>query len=372
MKKWIGWIHRWLGLFSGIVIIIISLSGAVYVFVDELKALCYPERLFVPVSDLPAQPLAVLKNTAQKAVGNNIRISRCDIYPSPNRSWVFRAMKTNPNGIGHWEYYTYYYRIYVNPYNGKVIYVEDTRKEFFQLILNLHTDLLLGHKIGKPLVGFSVLIFILLLLSGMVLWWPRKNKKHLWKQALTLKWNARFKRLIYDLHNVLGFYIFLPALVIALTGTVFAFSWMDKSVYALFSGGHARTERRPPSDIRPLPSTDQALNRAFQDVKCRFPDADMLSIRFGDGHGNPYDFQIRLCPGRTYHFHWFFYDSFYGTLLYSYSTNDLNRAEKVRAINFDLHVGSFAGLPGKILALCICLVCASLPITGFILWRKRK
>jgi len=372
IKKQIGWIHRWLGLLTGLVVITVSLTGCVYVFVDELKAVFYPDRIFVHADNQPLQPLSVMMANAQIAVGKNVRISRCDIYPAPNRSWIFRAMKTNPDGIGHWDYYQYYYRIYVNPYTGGVIHIEDTRNEFFQLMLSLHTDLLLGHRIGQPLVGSCILLFIVLLISGLVLWWPKKANKKALKQAVIINWKAKFKRLNYDLHNVFGFYVLLPALVIALTGAVYAFKWVDTSLYYVFSGGKEKVERRPPVPKVPATKTAVALDKALNDVLHTYPKADMISTRFQDQDGAPYEFQVRLRPGRTYHFHWLFYDPAKGRLLYHYGTTDLQLAEKVRALNFDLHVGSFAGLPGKILAVCICLICASLPITGFMIWLKPK
>lgn len=370
IKKGISWIHRWLGIITGLVVIIISLTGCIYVFVDELKAVFYRDRLFVQTTHQTTQPLSVLMANARQALGKEIDISRCDIYPSADRSWIFRAIKTNPDAIGHWNYYEYYYRVYMNPYTGSVIQVEDTRNEFFQLVLSLHTDMLLGHRIGQPLVGICVLIFIVLLLSGLVLWWPKKGKKKALKQAFTIKWKAKFKRINYDLHNTLGFYVLVPALIITLTGTVYSFKWMDASIYAIFSGGKQKTERRP-SPIQ-TSGTTIALDRALSDVLNKYPKADMISTRFSRQPGAPYDFQVRLQPGRTYHFNWLFYNATTGHLLSSYGTADLQLAEKVRALNFDLHVGSFAGLPGKILGFCICLICASLPITGFIIWLRPK
>lgn len=372
IKKSITWIHRWLGIITGLVVFIVSLTGCVYVFVDELKAVFYQDRLFVQTGNEAIQPLSTLMANAQEALGKNIEISRCDIYPAANRSWIFRAVKTNPEAVGHWNYYTYYYRVYVNPYTGAVIHLEDSRNEFFQLMLSLHTDLLLGHRIGQPLVGSCALIFILLLLSGLVLWWPKKGKKKALKQALTIKYKAKFKRVNYDLHNTLGFYVLVPALVIALTGAVYSFQWVDSSIYALFSGGKEKIERRPTPARSRAESTTTALDLALHDVLHQYPQADMISTRFSRQQGAPYDFQVRLHPGRTYHFNWLFYDAVKGNLIYRYGTADLHLAEKVRALNFDLHVGSFAGLFSKILALSICLICVSLPITGFIIWLKPK
>ncbi|MNE71480.1 hypothetical protein D3C80_1673570 [compost metagenome] len=47
-------------------------------------------------------------------------------------------------------------------------------------------------------------------------------------------------------------------------------------------------------------------------------------------------------------------------------------ADKIMRMNYDIHIGAIAGLPGKIMAFLASLVAASLPITGFIIWRGKK
>jgi len=367
-----AWLHLWLGIATGLVVFIVSITGCLYAFTDELKALWYSDRLFVEAVDQPVKPMSVMLENARKAIGPEYDISRCDIYPADNRSWVFRALDINPDGFGHWGYFRYNYRIYVNPYTGGVIHVENSNREFFQLVLALHTHLLLGHKIGQPLVSYAVLIFVFLLFSGLILWWPKKPTWKSFKKALTVKWNANRKRVNYDLHNVWGFYVLIPALILALTGLVFSFKWVDHSLYFLFSGGQQKTERKVPfSGIGREPSP-HSLDKALADVVRLHSTADMISLRFRDRANAPYDFQIRKVKSRTYHFEWAYYDRFTGRFISSYGTDDLNLAEKVRAMNFDLHVGSFLGFPGKLLAFLASLVCATLPITGLIIWLNKK
>jgi uncharacterized iron-regulated membrane protein len=47
-------------------------------------------------------------------------------------------------------------------------------------------------------------------------------------------------------------------------------------------------------------------------------------------------------------------------------------ADKIARMNYDIHVGAVLGLPGKIMAFAASLIAASLPITGFLIWRGRK
>lgn len=357
LKKFNAWLHLWLGLITGLITFVVSITGALYVFTDEIREIFYRERLYVPLEQLPCQPLSKLMERAQAAVPG-YKIARADIHPASGRTWVFRAETK--------------YRVYVNPYNGKVVFIEDQDKEFFRIVLELHRNLLLGKEVGQPLVAYSILIFLFLCISGLILWWPKKWTRKQLKKSFTVKWKASIKRLNYDLHNVWGFYILVPASILAMTGLVYSFPWFDQVFTYIVSGGKYRTQWEIPKSAVALGLDHRAMDEAFTDVLLKYPTADMISMRVRESEDAPYDFQVRMLKSRTYHFTWSYYDKKTGKLLYSYGTEDLNTADKVRALNFDLHVGSFMGLPSKILAFLSSIVCATLPLTGFLIWYNRK
>lgn len=67
------------------------------------------------------------------------------------------------------------------------------------------------------------------------------------------------------------------------------------------------------------------------------------------------------------------FDPYSGKLLEEERFRDLNNGEKVRVLNYYIHIGSILGFPGKVIAFCASLISASLPITGvFIWWGRRK
>jgi uncharacterized iron-regulated membrane protein len=69
------------------------------------------------------------------------------------------------------------------------------------------------------------------------------------------------------------------------------------------------------------------------------------------------------------------FDENSGKLLYVHKHQDKNLGEKAIAANYDVHVGSIFGIWSKILAFVVSLICASLPVSGFLIWwgrRKRK
>ncbi|WP_256007035.1 PepSY-associated TM helix domain-containing protein [Pedobacter deserti] len=372
-RKVFFWLHKWLGLITGIVVLIVSLTGCINVFADELKTFFYRDRLYVTdTGGGTFRDFSELRQTAQQALGADIKVTRAEIYPDGRRNWIFRATLTDKDGIGYWNYNKYYYRVYVNPYTGKVVYIENTLNEFFQIILSLHRNLLLGDTVGGIITGGSSLCFFLLLLSGLVLWFPRKWKKKAFKRGFALKMRVGIKRLIYDIHNVFGFYIIIPGIIISVTGMVFAFEWADKSVQYVANGGTPYQKIKIPLSS-PNPdyhrgAADSVLKKLLHDHQ----DADIFSVRFRDKETDPLDVQVRLAKNRTHLFMWYYFDRNTGELLLRYGDQDIRGGQKLRTMNYDLHTGAYSGIPTKLFYFFVSLICAGLPITGFIMWYNHK
>ena len=87
--------HKLLGLTTGIVVVILGLTGCVYTFFDELKLVCYPDRYILSehYESKEALPLSSLKEIAIKQLNAGESISRVDLYPDKSRSWIFRVQK---------------------------------------------------------------------------------------------------------------------------------------------------------------------------------------------------------------------------------------------------------------------------------------
>lgn len=110
---------------------------------------------------------------------------------------------------------------FINPYTGEITGIDDG-KGFFMKMMRLHRWLLDEYKRdgsfawGKTIVGYSTLVLVIIIISGLVIWYPR-NKKVL-KNRLKIKTKAGWFRFLYDLHVSGGFYAALLLLVLALTG----------------------------------------------------------------------------------------------------------------------------------------------------------
>lgn len=372
-RKVFFWLHKWLGLSTGIIVLTVSITACINVFSDELKEVLYHDRLYIQSgANRQLKNFSTLRGLAQKALGSEIKISRCEIYPANNRTWIFRALHTDKNGIGYWNYNKYYFKVYIDPYKGKVVYVEDTRNEFFQLVLSLHRNLLLGDTVGGVVTGISALCFSILLLSGLILWLPHKWRAKAFKRALILKFNVGRKRLNYDLHNVLGFYSVIPALIISITGLVFAFDWADQSVQYVANGAKTLPKRSIPLSTPNKTIDSRVADSLVTLLLHTHAEADVFSIRFREKETDPMDVQVRLAKNRTHLFEWYYFDRNNGKLLMQYGSHNIRGGENLRSMNYDLHTGAFAGIPTKLISFFIALICSAMPVTGFFIWYNRK
>jgi len=351
-KQAVRFIHLWLGLFTGIIVIIISITGCMYVFEKEIRDYLQKDYAFVPVSKQPQASLASLLQGFEK------------IAPAPQKVTSIKINHTSLNATVSFttnKHFIYY----LNPYNGSL--VKKTKPDFLVTVENIHTSLLLGET-GKFIIRWSVVIFVLMLISGLVLWFP--GQVRLIKQAFTIKWKRSFKRVNYDLHNVLGFYASGVLLVSALSGLYFGFKEVRTTVSFLSGSKLTEGKKATPAEQPIIAETiPERYERMYRKATVQYPGADLttLSIR---KEGN---IRLRL----NYPSDWerkrntFFYNAENGQLIRSKLYKDFNRADIIEASNYDLHTGQLFGLFGKIVATIVSLIAASLPITGFIIWLKK-
>lgn len=359
-RKRIGQIHLWLGLASGLVVFILGITGAIYAFQDEIRALVYRDRLYVQVPEGAKRlPLGKLVAIAEAALGKDRKISRAELSQTPGRSYMFRALKLDRDAFGYWNYYQYYEKVYLNPYTGQVVCKENAKNEFFTIVLALHMNLLMGDHVGHFIVKWSVVCFVVLLLSGMVLWWPKKWKRKQLRKRLSVKWNARFKRLNYDLHNVAGFYSFLLLLVISLTGLMWSFELTTEKKAKVLSDT-TQPARAMPADL----ILDQALRGS--------PETAYFLYNFPSAASGTVNVSAYLDDTRLYKRVPYRFDRYSGALLQKGPEfGSLELKAKLIALNYDLHTGTALGLTGKFMAFIAGLIAAGLPLTGFLIWYRK-
>ncbi|CAL1519889.1 PepSY-associated TM helix domain-containing protein [Chitinophaga sp. MM2321] len=367
-------LHLWLGLASGIIVLIVSVTGCLFVFQKEINEKIYHKEIFVTPETKGVLPLSVLRQRAQEALGPDKPVSYITTWKDADRAWEFMTYKGNDTALTYFGTVEYYESVMVNPYTGQVTGIIDYKNNFFSIVKYIHWSLLLNTAYGQPIVGWSTFIFVILLITGLIMWWPKRWTKASRQQSFKIKWKASFKRVNYDLHNVLGFYSLLIALVIALTGMVWSFQWFEATVYAVASGTVTPPQIKQPESVKTAVTvTGDPLDIAFQAALPVLKDAKRIFV-----YPAAYPTGVNTVGGykgkETYYgADELKFDQYTGKLLGRRNDTHRNRGEKLINMNYDIHVGAIGGLPGKILAFIVSLICASLPVTGFyVWWGKRK
>jgi uncharacterized iron-regulated membrane protein len=251
--------------------------------------------------------------------------------------------------------------------------------------MRLHRFLWLPTEIGRPIVGVATLIYVVISLTGLLLWLPRTaaawRRKSTWKTALNVRVRRGGWPLVFDLHNALGFYTLLPALILALTGLCWSFGWYRDAAGAVlgeapFKAKTEKPEALTPPDGSPRPATleeliakHNELDPGAGDVTVAIPkDAETATtIQKGRVDG----FFALAVKNKT---QWDRLDASvvpverYGKTVEVERFADKPFGAKIASSIRGIHLGEITGLSSKILAFLVCLIATSFPATGVALW----
>jgi uncharacterized iron-regulated membrane protein len=349
----LGPLHLWLGLASGLIIFISSVTGCLYVFEEELQALIYQKQLFVEPLNRPILSVGQVADLVGKDL-LKAKVQRVSRRHEPDRS--YQVMLKDKRLVS------------VNPYTGALLGVRNMKNDFFAIDREIHTSLLLG-KTGSTIIGISALTFLFMMLSGLVLWWPQT--KRMIRQKFTIKWDARWPKINYDWHSVGGFYAMWLLLIIPATGLLWSFDWWENGFYAVTGSvkerGRVQSVYQP--NAKPAP-----VDQAYAQVLALEPNAYESSVMFPNDSVGALRVQVRYDKGAFYRKNTTYqFDQYSGAVLKGKRYQGLSRGDVARAAAYDVHTGGWLGLPGKTLAFLLSLFSASLPVSGFLIWwNKRK
>lgn len=361
LKKITGWLHLWLGLISGIIVFVVALTGTLFVFCDETIDAFAGTAKYVPVEKTykltPDEMLQQFKKLHPERDAFYF-----DVYRNPNRSFRIASAK----GRGSFAY------TYINPYNGKELKTS-TSYWFFYVVAHIHSQLLMK-KAGQTIVGIATIIFFAQLIGGLILWWPKKWNSNTRTAAFKIKSGTKWRRKNYDLHNVLGFYAVIPAILLTVTGLIMAYEVLNTLTQKAFGGNpqaHELEEKYEPLYTPQLATVPYQTivtglfqkNATIQQVRLGIPRNDSATTYF-TSVGKYIGLKSYLHGQR------FLTNKYTGQKVQM--PEDFVKHEVIEQVNFDLHVGYWGGFFGKIFTFIVGLICTSLPVTGIIIWWGRK
>ena len=161
-----------IGLRLGILFFIVAFSGAVYTWVPEMSAIVYKKK--VESRDEPFVSVSTLKKTMDRE------------FPKGDFRTAFYKDNSSTLEVLLYGQGTYYIA-QVNPYSGELVHLQDMNKGWLNYIKFIHRNLMLGD-IGRQIVHWTTLLFLVMMITGMVLWWPVNKVGR--KQRFAIKWGA--------------------------------------------------------------------------------------------------------------------------------------------------------------------------------------
>ena len=369
-KKIIRKLHFWMGLISGPIIFILGVTGCILAFEKEIQQLFDLEHRIE--TNAQRFPLSKIAGNVQRYLGEEKQISSLEISADPKQCWRFRTFQEDENnGIWYWNEKSYYESVFVNPYTNKILGVENSEFSFFRVVLYLHWSLLLKTSIGQPIVGIATLLYFLSLVTGLFLWWP-KNKTTA-KKRFAFKWKSTtgVKRKIYDLHTILGFYMVSIGVTLAFTGMVWAFPWLNKTIQSALSEQGTKELSLPRNVTSKNLEIADPLEELYRQVTRATSLAKGYAFYFPKSTENPYITAVAIFD-KSHQSIVFTANRYTGKIAGRITFSDKDSAQKFEDLNYDIHLGLILGIPGKIIVFIASLLSASLPVTGFLIWYKRK
>ncbi|WP_428223363.1 PepSY-associated TM helix domain-containing protein [Flavobacterium sp.] len=357
-------IHLWLGLTSGLIVFIVALTGALYAFKNEIEAVCKEQHL-IDSKEKKLLPPSKLKSIVEKEIPNKkVHAIQYHEATEPAEVILYNAAPK------------YHYIVSLNPYSGKVLHIKNEEEGFFHFIFQGHMYLWLPQALGQIVAATATLLFLFLVITGLVLWYP-KRKKEL-KKRVWFRWkeDIKWKRKNFDLHSIIGFYVSLLALIFIITGLAWGFPWFGYLYYKAIGGEKSVLYVDPVSSKQKTIDSIPSIDKAFYIMKVEYQSAKSIEI-----HPPETDSTSIACNANSEkETYWKTDYRYFDQYTLEEKSVDLvwgrfakaDNSDKLLRMNYDIHTGAIAGLAGKTFAFLISLLIASLPVTGFLIWWGRK
>ena len=362
MKKFFTQLHLWLSLPFGIVIGIVCLTGALLLFEDEILEARHPERYFIETSDAAPLASSALIAKVQAQLPDSVHVTGLKRYGAPDRTVLCYLHGQKES-------------IFVNPYTGDIT-GRDKRSTFFRNTVSLHRRLM--HEVqkgetpwGKWIVGTATIGFVFILLSGLIIWFPKQG--HRLSRRLTVKTGKGAFRFWYDVHVAGGFYAVVFLLLMALTGLTWSFPWYRTPFYTLLGADPAeiaQPRKRSDSDQTFQPVDHSQWDQVTEFLQQRYPDYNTLTLEDGQATVQATDY------GNVYARDEYRFNPTDGKLTEVVLDADRTAYSRLRNWVYCVHTGSWGGLTTRLLYFASTVLGVIFCLTGYWFWwrkwRKRR
>ena len=365
MRRVLFWAHLSTGVVAGLVVLMMSVTGVILTY----------ERQMLDAADA-SHSVSCEQNCSRLSVEALIEAAG----PSAETERASLLLFSDPTRAAKVSFGRER-SLLVDPYNGAVLREGDAALDgFFTTVTRLHRWFALegdSRATGRAITGYSNLLFLFLLLSGVYLWLPPIwNRIALRTRILFNPKAQNGKARDFNWHHVFSFWAAIPLLVIITTATVFYFPWSNDLVYAAFGEEPPARSRTAPAEPLPpgdYPAREALLLAAIDAVEAEgITDWQQVSMQYAMTPGSDasfrFDRSIGGQPGKVVNL------TLSGTSADVASWQwfgDRTPGQQARFVIRFLHTGEVLGVVGQTLAGLASLAACFLVWTGLALaWRR--
>ena len=356
LKRQLFRIHSWLGLVNGFFLILLGLSGSVLVFRKEIDDWANKELLTVQATQ-KRLPIDYFYKDITKRYPAIDGIAWMNPNDAPDKAYNFR-LYLNDARITSYDLGLITY----DPFTGSILRegeLQDLTPSAIEWIYQYHFSLQLGVP-GAAYVALLGLCIIISIITGLIIY-----KKHI-VQVLTFRQKINrksWRTITSDLHRIVGVWALFFNIIIAFTGfwlNLFAFEpkvWANEMIPA-----------------KPNTLARQSLDSLFQQALKQIPNLTPEYV-YLPTQPNKKFFVRGAVKGEAAI--WAGSNSIHfspqtGELMSINLIADESLWNKIESTFYSLHIGSYGGIPIKVIYIIIGLTPGFLSITGFLLWRRRR
>lgn len=370
-RKIFFWSHLVTGLSVGLVVLVMSATGVVLTYQKQMTEWADHEHWAPPRNaDATAAPSQLVRAAEAYAGETNTEESSVG-------SLRFYSDPTAPvaASIGGGRV------VYLDPSDATVRGENDLRlRSFFSVVTGIHRWFGLsgdGRSLARGITGWSNLLFLFLILSGLYLWIPRRRSWQHVRAVLLFKRGAAGKARDFNWHHVVGFWTSLPLALVVASATVISFPWASRMVIQLGGDEVATPDVATPDVATPAAAPDPVpfelvylddvlapvLSRTegWRTLELSLPDAgSIVPVTVDEGWGGQPQKRRSLRVDATD-----------GREVSVATFGDQSRGRRIRSFLRFAHTGEYFGVVGQTVAGLVTLLSLILVWTGFALsWRR--
>jgi uncharacterized iron-regulated membrane protein len=371
--------HFYAGLFCLPFLLLLALSGGVYLFKDELDRLVYADRMLVePRPEAPPVAPSLLVTQAL-AAHPGAQATRYIAPAAPDRAAEIGITTADGAALS----------VYLDPHDGRVLGSLDDGLKAMEIVRQLHSLELLG-SYGNRVIEIVGGWALILVATGIYLWWPRRQAGG----VVSLRGTPARRIFWRDLHAVTGAFAGVLVFFLALSGMpwsgVFG-DWLNRSATALGQGYPVYVWDAVPISTVPLSTTGEAgwtVAGSPLPVSAEMPGVAAIGIDRaaaiveGLGITPGYKLSLPAEPTGVYTATIFpddlalqriiHLDQYSGAALVDVGMVDYGGIAQVVEWGISLHMGQAFGLLNQLVMLATCLAIIVMAVAAIVMWWKRR